>query len=215
MKKSTIVILILTFSLSITFGQRSSIGIIINGGFGFESIPFFLDQYGNQVSLSTGSGFSIGGEYGYDFSRSFNIAATPMFQISKISKQAKNADGKFTRMAFLITPSLTFPARKDPIIKVRLGAGPGLYSFCSMKIDASEAGGEDMTLKYKTTVGFHSSLLFLIRIQRNGSIAIGGKYYNISYKYKREGSTHYYTIDDVNNPDGSGLGIIFGIYQFF
>jgi hypothetical protein len=135
MKKTPLLIIIFSINLIACLGQKSSIGLIMNGGFGFESIPFFVDQYGNEVTLSTGSGFSIGGEYGYDFSRSFNLSAGSMYQISKISREAKNADGRFTRMAVLITPSLTFPAREDPTIKVRLGAGAGLYSFCSMKID--------------------------------------------------------------------------------
>jgi hypothetical protein len=52
-------------------------------------------------------------------------------------------------------------------------------------------------------------------VEKNGYLAIGGKYYRISYTYTEKGSTHFFTNDKINNPDGSGLGIIIGAYQKF
>jgi hypothetical protein len=55
------------------FGQQSSFGVLFNGGIGFNDIPVFKDDFGNDVNLSTGGGFGVGAEYAYDFTRSFNF----------------------------------------------------------------------------------------------------------------------------------------------
>jgi hypothetical protein len=94
MKKLSLII----FSIalwSITCYGQSSAGFIVNRKWGSESIPFFVDSYGNEVTLSTGSGISAGGEYAYDFSWLFNLAIGANFNYGRISRQAKNADGQF------------------------------------------------------------------------------------------------------------------------
>jgi hypothetical protein len=215
MKKLSIIVVSLIVYFLPGSGQNSSLGLVLNGGFGFESFTLFQDDYGNDVDISTGSGFSIGGEYGYDFSTYFNVTVNSMFQISKMSQQANNADGKFMRMATTLTPFFSLPLRRNGYLRVLAGAGPGLYTFGTLKIDASEAGGEEMTLKYKPAFGLQATIMFQMRIEENGYLAIGGKYYNVSYEFTEKGSTHYTTIDKINNPDGSGMAVILGFYQKF
>ena len=203
--------MVLVASWSISCYGQSSAALIVNGRWGSESIPFFIDSYGNKVTLSTGSGISAGGEYSYDFSWLFNLSADAMFHYSALSQKAKNASGKFMAMEILLTPSLTFPSRPDPRLKVLIGAGPGLYSYGTIKIDATEAGGENITLKYKSTIGYHGQILFKIKFQDNTFISIGGKYSMISYTYRQKGSTHYFTDNRINNPDGSGFALVVAI----
>lgn len=190
---------------------QSSVALIGVGRWGSESIPFFVDTYGNEVYLSTGSGISAGGEYSFDFSRLFNLSADAMFHYNTISQKAKNANGKFMSMEMLLTPSLTFPSRPDPSLKVLIGAGPGLYSFGTIKINAIDAGGDNMTIKYKTAIGLHGQILFKIRIQGDAFITIGGRYSMIKYSYRKKGSTHYFTDELINSPDGSGFGLVVAI----
>ena len=132
---------------------QSSINLVANARWGSESIPFFVDSYGNKVTLSTGSGISAGGEYSYDFSWFFNLASDLTFHYSSLSQQAKNANGHFIGMETRLTPSLALPAREDPVIKVLFGAGAGLYTFNTIKVFARGAGGE--------CPGFAPSCLFL------------------------------------------------------
>jgi hypothetical protein len=210
MKKLTLLVIFVSFWSINCFGQ-SSASLIVNGKWGSESIPFFIDSYGNKVTLSTGSGISAGGEYSYDFSWLFNLSADAMFHYTALSQKAKNASGKFMAMEVLLTPSLTFPSKPNPRLKVLIGAGPGLYSFGTIKIDATEAGGEIIKLKYKPTIGYHGQILFKIKFQDNTFISIGGKYSMISYTYTQKGSTHN-TIDKrISNPDGSGLALVVAI----
>ena len=215
MKKLSLIFASLIIYILPSFSQDSSIGLILNGGFGFESFPIFVDDYGNDVDISTGGGFSIGAEYGYDFSPHFNLAISDLYQVSKLSQQGKNADGAFRRMATTITPSLLIPLGKNGNYRMMAGAGPGIYSFGTLKIDASQVGGEKMILKYKPALGLQASILFQMRLGDDGYLGIGGKYYHVSYTITDKGSTHYTTIDKINKPDGSGLALIMGFYQTF
>lgn len=215
MKKLSLILVSLTIYILPCVSQNTTIGLVLNGGFGFESFPLFVDNFGNDVDISTGSGFSIGADYSYDFSRYFNVALSNLYQVSKLSQQAKNADGKFMRMATTITPSFLIPLGRDGYFRILVGAGPGIYSFGTMKIDASQVGGEKMTLKYKTALGLQSTILFQMRVERDGYVGIGGKYYKVSYTFTEKGSTHYSTIDKINKPNGSGLALILGFYQSF
>jgi hypothetical protein len=213
MKKIAIILSISL--LPITCIGQSLFGVVGNGKWGSESIPFFVDSYGNEVTLSTGSGISGGFEYNYDFSWMFNLAVGASYNHSSISKKAKNANGYFMEMGVYLTPSFTFPARPDPGLRILIGAGPDFYSFGTIKIDASEAGGEDMTLKYKPAFGYHGQILFLLKFYDNSHFAIGPKYYSVSYTFREKGSTHYPTIREITKPNGSGFGLFVGIYQIF
>jgi hypothetical protein len=197
------------------FGQNSSIGLILNGGHGFESFPLFVDNFGNDVDISTGGGFSIGAEYGYDFSKHFNLSISDLYQVSKLSQQGKNADGTFRRMATTITPSLVIPLGRNGYFRMLAGAGPGIYSFGTLKIDASQAGGDKMILKYKPALGLQAAILFQMKMGNDGYVGIGGKYYHVSYTFTENGSTHFSTFDKINKPNGSGIALILGFYQTF
>jgi hypothetical protein len=197
------------------FGQQSSFGVIFNGGFGFKGIPIFKDDFGNDVNLSTGGGFGAGVEYAYDFTRSFNLSIITLGQFSSLSQRGKNGDGRFSRMAILLTPALSLPARENTYFKLLLGAGPGLYSFGTMKVDATQLGGDKVTLKYKSALGVHASVLIQVRAYQNGFFEFGGKVYKVVYNYTEKGSTHVPTVENVKRPDGSGFDFTLGFFQKF
>ncbi len=214
MKNTALMFLALTL-LSMPCTGQSSLSLVGNGRWGSESYPFFTDSYGNEVTLSTGSGVSGGFEFGYDFTRMFNLALGASYNFSNISARANNADGSFRAMGLYLTPSFMFPARPDPGIKILIGAGPDFYAFGTIKIEAEEAGGENMTFKYKPAFGYHAQILFQLRFDNESFISIGPKYYRVSYSYREKGSTHFSTIREINNPNGSGFGLYVGIIQKF
>jgi hypothetical protein len=206
---SSILILFLYFQCT---GQ-SSINLVGNARWGVESIPLFIDNYNNKVTLSTGSGIAAGGEFSYDFTWLFNLSTDVMFHYSNLSQRAENASGHFIGMETHLTPSLTIPARENPAIKVYLGAGPGLYTFSTIKVFAKDAGGDNLIFKYSPTIGYHAQILFKIRSNSNGHIVVGARYYLISYKFTEKGSTHYTNIKEINNPNGSGISLFVSLGQ--
>lgn len=189
---------------------QSSISLVGNARWGSQRIPFFIDEFGNKVTLSTGSGITAGGGYSYDLTWLFNVSSDIMLHYSNLSKKAKNANGHFIGMETHLTPSLTLPAREDPGIKVLIGAGPGLYTFQTIKINAKGAGGENMTFKYKPAIGYHAQILFRLKFQ-DEYFTIGGRYYMVSYTYKEKGSSHFSTDNRINNPNGSGFALYVSI----
>ncbi len=210
MKKITHAIILLSV-MQIQCNGQSSVSLAGVGRWGAESIPLFIDAYGNKVSLSTGGGVSGGGEYSHDFSWLFNLASDVMIHYSSLTQTGKNANGHFVGMETNITPSLTFPAREDPKFKVLLGAGVGLYTFNTIKVYAKGAGGENMTFRYKPAIGPHVQVLFKIQASNDTYMKLGVRYYIISYKFKEKGSTHYSTLNEINKPNGSGIGLFFSV----
>lgn len=210
MNKITHTIILLSLLQIQCLGQ-SSISLVAVGRWGTESIPLFIDDYGNEVSLSTGGGISGGGEYSHDFSWLFNLASDVMVHYSSLTQKGKNANGHFVGMETHITPSLTFPAREDPKFKVLLGAGVGLYTFNTIKVNAKGAGGENMTFRYKPALGPHVQALFKIKVLNDAYMTLGVRYYIISYKFTEKGSTHYSTLNEINKPNGSGIGLFFSV----
>jgi hypothetical protein len=184
---------------------RSRLGILTGGGLGFEKVPWFVDENNDNVTLSTGGGFNIGAEYGYLINRYFDISLNCSFIGSSLSQSLSNASGTFNRMGLTITPSLVIPIRGGSMFRLKAGAGAGLYSFGTMKIDATELGDEKYTFKYKDAPGFHGQFLFESNFSEKGAMGLGLRYENIRYVYTTEGSTHNSADPRILNPDGSGL----------
>lgn len=193
--------------------KTSRAGFTMGGGIGFKSTPWFIDESGDDVTLSTGGGFSIGAEYGRQLGNVFDLSVNLFFQGSTLSETLKNAKGSFNRLGVTITPALVIPLKGGDMFRFRLGAGPGLYSFGTMKIDASKIGDTKYTFKYKPAAGFHGLLLFESNFMENGAMYFGIKYNNIKYRYTPDGSSHTVSDPDLVNPDGSGIDFIIG-YNF-
>lgn len=193
--------------------RNSRTGLLMSGGIGFETYPWFIDENGDDVKLSTGGGFGIGVEFGHQFSKHFDLSFNGFFQGSSLSERLKNASGSFNRMGLTVTPAIVIPVKGGDLFRFRLGAGPGLYSFGTMKIDASELEGTKMVFKYKPAVGFHGLFMFESNFMENASMSMGIRYSNIRYEYTSAGSSHGVNDPELVNPDGSGIDFILG-YNF-
>lgn len=195
--------------------RKSRLGILMTGGFGFESTPWFVDEDGNDVKLSPGGGFGIGAEYGHQFGRNFDLSLNCFFQGSTLSRTLKNASGSFNRLGITITPALVIPVKGGENTRFRIGAGPGFYSLGTMKIDASEVTGDRFTFKYKSALGFHGLFLFETNFMERGAVTLGIRYSNIHYEFNPDGSSLLVNEPKLLNPDGSGIDLVLGYYFVF
>lgn len=193
--------------------RKSHLAFSMGGGVGFEKMDWFVDENNNDITLSTGGGFNIGAEYGYLVNRNLDISINCSFIGSSLSPTVSNASGTFNRMGLTITPSFVIPIKGGSIFRLKAGAGAGLYSFGTMKVDATELGGENYTYKYKSAPGFHGQLIFESNFAEKGAMGFGLRYENIRYEYTSEGSTHISSYPQISKPDGSGM-IFFINYSF-
>jgi hypothetical protein len=194
---------------------KSRIGLFMGGGGGFYSIPLFIDDKGNEVTLSAGGGFAFGAEYGYEVSKFFDVSANCYYQSSSLSEILKNASASFNRMGFTVTPALVIPIKTGEHVRFRLGAGLGLYSYGTMNIDASKISGIKYKYKYGTALGYHGSLIFESNVSDRSSFSLELKYYDIQYEYTSNGSSHSSPDPQINLPDGSGIDFLMGYSYHF
>lgn len=193
--------------------RKSRAGLLLSAGFGFETFPWFIDEAGDEVTLSTGGGFGIGGEYGHQLGRNFDLSFNCFFQSSGLSERLKNADGSFYRMGLTVTPAIVIPIKGGDILRFRIGAGPGFYTLGTMKIDGSKIDGTRYTFKYKSAFGIHALILFESNFMERGAMNLGIRYSNIQYQFTSNGSSNDVTDPKLLKPDGSGIDFILG-YSF-
>lgn len=188
---------------------NSRIGLQLSGGAGFDKFPWFLDQNGDEVNLSTGGGFGIGLEYGYRPGKNFDIEVGGMYLSGSLSEKLKNVSASFTRFVFTATPSFVIPLRNDQY-RIRLGAGPSIYTNPKMKVDAPELGYDQLEFRYKAAAGFHVQCLFETSFSERGAMSLGIRYTNASYRFIEQGSSMLVPYPDVEKPSGAGIDFILG-----
>jgi len=194
---------------------KSRIGLTFGAGVGFEDIPMGLTDKGEKLTLSTGGGGTIGAEFGHEFYKYFDLSINWFYQFSYLTPSVNNGDATFDRMGILITPALIIPIKGGEYFRLRFGAGLGLYSFGTMNVNASNAGGGNYVLNYNSAIGYHGSVVFESFFSEKASFTIGVKYYNVNYNYTSDGSTGTSTNSKVMNPDGSGLDFLLGYHYHF
>jgi len=192
---------------------KSRFGLLFGGGVGFENILMGYTTENDELNLSTGGGFAIGAEYGYEITRKFDLSATFLYHSSSLTPPVKNADASYSRLSLALTPALIVPVKGGDYLRFRIGAGAALYFNEMMKIEGAIAGGNEYLLKYNPTIGLHGSLVFEANIADNSSFMFGLKTYIINYIFTQEGSTGTSSDPKVLNPKGSGIDFLLG-YHF-
>lgn len=196
-------------------GPKSRIGAVAGGGFGFESIALFIDEDNKEVMLSTGGGFAIGARYGYEISKHFDVSCDFLYQRSTLSSRLENAAASFDRVIVTLTPALIIPVINGDYYRFKLGAGVGYYRAGDMYIDATNVGGEEITLNYDASIGTHVSAMFENNVTESFSCVVGLRYYNVNYTYNRAGSTHVINEREFISANGSGLDFLVGLFFHF
>jgi hypothetical protein len=198
----------------VTVRYKSHAGLIMTGGIGFQTVPLFVDEDNNDVTLSAGGGFSIGLNYGYQVGKSIDLELGAEFRNSNLSEKLNNAKASFNRLAIAFTPSVIIPFRNESMC-LRAGAGPGFYSMATMKIDGSEINNSVYKFKYNSAIGFQVQLLFEAKVMERGSMDVGLRYNNAKYELNQESSSHYLTDPELKNPDGSSIDFVIGYNLMF
>jgi len=200
---------------SLPLEPQKRMSFILGGGVGFEKMPLFESENGEEITLSTGGGVALVAEYGYELNPGFDISVNAFYQSSTLSQSISNGNATFNRYGFSVTPAKVFPLKGEKYQKKRLGGGLGYYLSGTIDYEASNAGGEDLILNYSPALGFHGSFVYESLISDKAAFFIGIKLYSVNYKYTSANSTGVPLDRKSSDPNGSGLDFNFGYSILF
>jgi len=150
-------------------------------GFGLDSNKVGVTSGGDDVKISGGGGFGGGATLGYGLSRSVDIDATLGAQVSGLTPAVNNATGTFGRTFLLATMKYKIPIRENLQWKFGVGAGYYMGGKLDIDIDQGVLNGGHTIVDYKNAAGFHATGELEIALQRNLVLAVGLKYYHVTY----------------------------------
>jgi hypothetical protein len=183
--------------------KPSRIGVQIATGIGYENIPLFFNQRGEQLSLSTGGGYGGALEYGFQFNKYFELSTNLAFYRSELDGSIKNGDAYFTRLVACITPALIVPFGNLERFSFRLGAGLGWYSMAKMYVFSENSA--NYYVHYHPSMGFHQSLFLDYKLNTSSTFSIGAKNEFVKYFFDPNNSPILNQDAPQKSPDGSGL----------
>jgi hypothetical protein len=150
-------------------------------GFGLDSTKVGVTSGGDDVKISGGGGFGGGATLGYGLSRSIDIDATLGAQVSGLTPAVENATGTFGRTFLLATVKYKLPIRENLQWKFGVGAGYYMGGKLDIDIDLGVLNGGHTVVDYKNATGFHATGELEVALQRNLVLAMGLKYYHVTY----------------------------------
>jgi hypothetical protein len=151
-------------------------------GFGLDSTTVGKTSGGDDVKISGGGGFGGGATLGYGLSRSFDIDATIGAQVSTLTPAVDNATGTFGRTFLLATLKYKIPIRENLQWKFGVGAGYYMGGKMDIDIDPGVLGAGHYIVDYQNATGIHATGELEVALQRNLMLAMGLKYYHVTYK---------------------------------
>lgn len=195
---------------------RNRIGFNIGGGSGFKSIPIVTTSDGSVAHISFGGGTGGSLEYGYEFSRYFDLGVDAGYSASSLDKTVSNGSMAFNRARLSVTPALIVPLTPRDKTRFKFGAGIDWYYYAALNFDLSQIqGGVKDDWKYNNGIGEHLNISFELNTNnRRFSFNFLLKFYNANYKFQT-GIKSYPNSDDLIKPNGSGVDFLFGVYYHF
>jgi len=193
------------------------IGIILGGGSGFKNVTIGFLNDGTKVAISFGGGSGGGLEYGYEFSRHFDLGGIIFYQSSSLSSDVANAKMTFTRAFLSVTPALIVPLTKKDKTRFKFGVGLDWFFFSNLSTDLSKiSGGFKDEWKYKNAFGEHLNITFELNTN-NKRFSFSGqlKFYNVNYSFDKETNGYVPVDDDLEKPTGSGVDFLLGFAYHF
>jgi hypothetical protein len=194
---------------------KNRIGLNFNFGGGFQQIPMLTTTNGDDSKISFGGGLSLGLQYGYEFSKYFDIAADLNYQYNSLTPSVNNASVFFGRGHLAITPSLIIPIDGGYSMRLKLGGGINYNFSPEMEIKCDQiSGGFNDTWKYKNAPGLHLSFIYEMNYTERFTAIIGLKYSYVKYEFNSSKNQRTPGID-FERPDGQALDMVCGIYYHF
>lgn len=198
------------------YRYKNRIGLNGGGGTGFTSVSIVTLTDGTQASISFGGGTVGNFEYGYEFTRHFDLAIDFGYQASALDKTIQNGSMAFNRGIISLTPSYILPLTRRDKTRFKFGVGIDWIYYAYLNFDLSKVkGGVKDDWKYNGAFGEHLSIIFELNTNnRRFSFDVEFKLYNANYSFN-SGSYSYPTNDDLKKPSGSGIDFLFGVYYHF
>jgi hypothetical protein len=195
---------------------HNRIGFNFGGGSGFQSVPIGTMSDRTVVSISFGGGTGGNFEYGYEFSRHFDLAFNIGYQTSSLDQTIDNASMAFNRGYISLTPSFILPLTHRDKTRFKLGLGIDWFFYAQLNFDLSKVsdGVKDDWI-YNNGIGEHLSIIFELNTKnRRFSFDFGLKAYNANFSFQ-SGSFSYPKDDELGKPNGSGIDFLLGVYYHF
>lgn len=200
---------------------KNRIGINLGGGFGFNSaldLPIVYD-YGKEgtSTLRFGGGFSIGAEYGHEFTKYFDLAVGLDYRLSQMSPMINKMTFNFSRGVVSATPSIIIPIGKIENKHIRIGAGLDVYFANTLNISDKDGAFDYLhdTWHYKSTLGYHVQGIFDVRISDMFSYNFALRLYNVDFKFDTSNMMYPYDDSKLYTPNGAGIDVSTGFFYHF
>ncbi|MDR0866195.1 MAG: DUF2846 domain-containing protein [Candidatus Symbiothrix sp.] len=200
---------------------KNRIGINFGGGGGFDQlldIPIVNDNGRESTSsLSFGGGFSIGAEYGREFTKHFDLAIGLDFRSSSLMPTVENITFNFKRGVVFATPSVIIPIGKQGKMSLKIGPGLDVYFGNTLKINDKDGAIDYLkdTWNYKTALGYHAKAVFEIKSSDTFSYNFALRLYNAGHKFNKSNKMYPYTDSELYAPSGAGIDFLMGIFYRF
>lgn len=194
---------------------KNRLGVNLNFGLGSNEIPFITTTTGDESSISFGGGLAYGIKFGHEFNRYFDLAFDLNHQTTKLNPKLSNATVLFDRSVFTVTPSFIIPILQGDMMRIKVGGGIGYYWHPVLTIESIDiTDGFDDTWNYKSSFGYHFGASFELNFAYKWSLSYGVKWYYVNYEFKSS-ENQIPTINELSEPNGSGIDLQFGLYYHF
>jgi hypothetical protein len=197
---------------------KSRIGINLGGGGGFKhalEIPIIFDNGRESTSsLSFGGGFSIGAEYGHEFTKKFDLAVGLDYRLSSLTPVVKDITFNFSRGVISATPSLIIPIGKSERMNLKIGPGLDVYFGNTLKINDKDGAVDYLhdTWNYKSALGYHAKAVFEFKSSDIFSYSVGLRVYNVDYKFDKSSVMYPTSGNKFYAPGGAGIDLSVGFF---
>jgi hypothetical protein len=195
---------------------KNRIGFDVQVGVGIENIPMVTLTNGDEADISFGGGIGIGAYYGYEVNRYLDLEVDLNILFSDLVPYVENAQVTFRRLSAKFTPSLIIPFDGGYSMRLKLGAGVGIYGLNLLNIQTNELqGGFEDRWHYDNRIGPHARIVYEMNPSRNFTISYGFSYYYVKYNYHHSDGFIFPDGNELTIVDGSGVNLILGLsYNF-
>lgn len=186
--------------------RKFALGFQVGSGFGLESIEAFTLDNNKGLYISSGGGLFIGADALHCIHKNFEMAYDVRYQFSSLTPAHKDVDATFSRGVVNVSGYGVIPFKND-IIRLKIGAGAGLYYGGYLNIDGSKANLDVVDLKYKPSLGFRTGIIYET-ILGGYSYSMSLHYTHVNYQYREAKLNGYSAIPTekkLATPNGSGI----------
>lgn len=188
------------------------------GGDGFDRVKtlFINNQY---IYIRPAGGAGVGGTFGCNITKDFNISLSALAEKNKTLKYAKQESSDFNR--FIVRSTFKYKVFAPQNSYFNFGAGLGVYTSVSFPSDYKDINKSD-ALYYKTSFGPHLQIDYqLLFSKKRWSINFSTICYFVNYKLDYYADPNGNIVQPSNvlsiyrKLNGSGIDLCFSLAKHF